>query len=201
MPSVYVTGRNGIVATSSEPHHPARRRHDDRLGCAADELRHRRQARRLRAEARRDSGAAGASRRAFDKALSVRDVLKKAIKPGVRADETMKTMDEALQRRRLRRHRVQQAQQGRQDRRRLRLPSRRQHRPRHRAVADHMAAAAEHVRACKRSTSSRSSTSPTRRSPEWGGAKLRIPIEDDAMLTEDGIQFVHPSNYRLLIIK
>ena len=33
---------------------------------------------------------------AFDKALSVRDVLKKAIKPGVRADETMKRMDAAL---------------------------------------------------------------------------------------------------------
>ena len=33
---------------------------------------------------------------AFDKALAVRDVLKRAIKPGVRADETMKRMDAAL---------------------------------------------------------------------------------------------------------
>ena len=33
---------------------------------------------------------------AFDKAIAVRDVLKKAIKPGVRADETMKAMDAAL---------------------------------------------------------------------------------------------------------
>ncbi len=38
-------------------HHPARRRDDDRLGRAVDELRHRRQARRLRAEARRDRAA------------------------------------------------------------------------------------------------------------------------------------------------
>ena len=37
--------------------------------------------------------------------------------------------------------------------------------------------------------------------PEWDGAKLRIPIEDDAILTEDGIQFVHPANYRLLVVK
>lgn len=37
--------------------------------------------------------------------------------------------------------------------------------------------------------------------PEWGGKKLRIPIEDDAMLMEHGIQFVHPANYRLLVIK
>ena len=36
---------------------------------------------------------------------------------------------------------------------------------------------------------------------EWGGKKLRIPIEDDAILMEDGIQFVHPANYRLLVIR
>jgi Xaa-Pro aminopeptidase len=36
---------------------------------------------------------------------------------------------------------------------------------------------------------------------EWGGKKLRIPIEDDAILMEHGIQFVHPANYRLLIVK
>ena len=38
-------------------HHPAGRRDDDRLGRAADELRHRRQARRLRAEAGRADAA------------------------------------------------------------------------------------------------------------------------------------------------
>jgi hypothetical protein len=37
--------------------------------------------------------------------------------------------------------------------------------------------------------------------PEWNNAKLRVPIEDDAILTEDGVQFLHPANYRLLIIK
>lgn len=37
--------------------------------------------------------------------------------------------------------------------------------------------------------------------PEWGGAKLRIPIEDDAILMNDGIQFLHPANYRLLVIR
>jgi len=36
---------------------------------------------------------------------------------------------------------------------------------------------------------------------EWGGKKLRIPIEDDAILMEEGIQFLHPANYRLLVIK
>ena len=38
-------------------HHPARRRDDDRLGRAVDEFRHRREARRLRAEAGRDRAA------------------------------------------------------------------------------------------------------------------------------------------------
>jgi Xaa-Pro aminopeptidase len=36
---------------------------------------------------------------------------------------------------------------------------------------------------------------------EWGGKKLRIPIEDDAILMEHGIQFLHPANYRLLVVK
>jgi hypothetical protein len=34
-----------------------------------------------------------------------------------------------------------------------------------------------------------------------GGKKLRIPIEDDAILMENGIQFVHPATYRLLVVK
>ena len=33
---------------------------------------------------------------AFDKAIAVRDVLKRVVKPGARADETMKRMDAAL---------------------------------------------------------------------------------------------------------
>jgi Xaa-Pro aminopeptidase len=37
--------------------------------------------------------------------------------------------------------------------------------------------------------------------PEWGGRKLRIPIEDDAIVTERGVEFLHPANYRLLVIK
>jgi Xaa-Pro aminopeptidase len=37
--------------------------------------------------------------------------------------------------------------------------------------------------------------------PEWGGKKLRIPIEDDALVTERGVEFLHSANYRLLVIK
>jgi Xaa-Pro aminopeptidase len=37
--------------------------------------------------------------------------------------------------------------------------------------------------------------------PEWGGKKLRIPIEDDAIVMEGGVEFLHSANYRLLVIK
>ena len=37
--------------------------------------------------------------------------------------------------------------------------------------------------------------------PEWGGKKLRIPIEDDAIVTAGGVEFLHPANYRLLVIR
>lgn len=37
--------------------------------------------------------------------------------------------------------------------------------------------------------------------PEWGGAKLRVPIEDDAILTPRGIEFLHPHSTRLLVIR
>jgi Xaa-Pro aminopeptidase len=37
--------------------------------------------------------------------------------------------------------------------------------------------------------------------PAWGGAKIRIPLEDDAVVTERGIEWLYPVNRRLLIIK
>lgn len=37
--------------------------------------------------------------------------------------------------------------------------------------------------------------------PEWGGAKLRVPIEDDAILTPRGLEFLHPHSTRLLVVK
>ena len=59
MPSVYVTGPEGIVATSERAHHPARRSIDDRLGRGLSELLHRHEAHRLCAEGGRDGGTPG----------------------------------------------------------------------------------------------------------------------------------------------
>ena len=37
--------------------------------------------------------------------------------------------------------------------------------------------------------------------PEWGGKKLRVPLEDDAVLTERGVEWLYPINPRVLLIK
>jgi Xaa-Pro aminopeptidase len=37
--------------------------------------------------------------------------------------------------------------------------------------------------------------------PEWGGKKLRVPIEDDAVITTRGIEWLYPVNPRVLVIK
>ena len=37
--------------------------------------------------------------------------------------------------------------------------------------------------------------------PEWGGKKLRIPLEDDAIVTERGVEWLHPVNQEVLLIR
>ncbi|CAN5404449.1 M24 family metallopeptidase [soil metagenome] len=37
--------------------------------------------------------------------------------------------------------------------------------------------------------------------PEWGGSKLRIPLEDDAVVTERGVEWVYPVNRKVLLVK
>ena len=37
--------------------------------------------------------------------------------------------------------------------------------------------------------------------PEWGGKKLRIPLEDDAVVTERGVEWLYPINKRVQVIK
>ncbi len=37
--------------------------------------------------------------------------------------------------------------------------------------------------------------------PEWGGKKLRIPLEDDATITTRGVEWVYPPNPRIILVK
>jgi Xaa-Pro aminopeptidase len=137
---------------------------------------------------------------AFDKAIAVRDVLKKAITPGIRADATMKNMDAAL---RAAGYGVIEFNKPNPDDKTdvvygfhpvgntghdigpslttwQPLQATFELYPKHIFSFEYFA------------------YTPI---AEWGGKKLRIPIEDDAILMEEGIQFLHPANYRLLIIK
>jgi Xaa-Pro aminopeptidase len=137
---------------------------------------------------------------AFDKALAVRDVLKRAVKPGVRADDTMKAMDAAL---RAAGYGVIEFNRPSADEKTDVVygfhpvgntghdigPSLTTWQPLQTTFTMHL----QHVFAFEYFA-----YTPI---AEWGGKKLRIPIEDDAVLMEHGIQFLHPANHRLLIIK
>ncbi|HUF22838.1 MAG TPA: M24 family metallopeptidase [Vicinamibacterales bacterium] len=137
---------------------------------------------------------------AFDKALAVRDVLKKAIKPGVRADATMKNMDAAL---RAAGYGVIEFNKPNADDKTDVVygfhpvgntghdigPSLTTWQP----LQATFELYPKHIFAFEYFA-----YTPI---AEWGGKKLRIPIEDDAILMEEGIQFLHPANYRLLVIK
>jgi Xaa-Pro aminopeptidase len=37
--------------------------------------------------------------------------------------------------------------------------------------------------------------------PEWNGAKVRIPLEDDAIVTERGVEWLYPVNQRILLVR
>lgn len=39
------------------------------------------------------------------------------------------------------------------------------------------------------------------KAPEFGGAKVRIPLEDDAIVTERGVEWLYPINRRILLIR
>jgi Xaa-Pro aminopeptidase len=137
---------------------------------------------------------------AFDKAIAVRDVLKKAIKPGVRADVTMKAMDAAL---RAAGYGVIEFNRPNNDDKTDIVygfhpvgntghdigPSLTTWQPLQTTFELHP----QHMFSFEYFA-----YTPI---PEWGGKKLRIPIEDDAILMEQGIQFLHPANYRLLVVR
>lgn len=199
MPSIYVTGPNGIVATST-----------DRIIQPGDVMMidWGVQLMNFGTDVKRvayvlkpgETVAPRSIQNAFDKAIAVRDVLKKAIKPGLSADQTMKQMDAALA---AGGYGVIEFNRPNTDDRTDVVygfhpvgntghdigPSMTTWQPLQRTFV----LRTQHIFSFEYFA-----YTPI---PEWGGAKLRIPIEDDAILMEDGIQFLHPANYRLLIVK
>jgi hypothetical protein len=137
---------------------------------------------------------------AFAKALSVRDVLKGAVRPGLRADETMTKMDEALKAAGF--SVIEFNKPNNDDKTDV-------------VYGFHPVGNTGHDIGASLTTWQPLQSTFTLHPqhmfafeffaytpiPEWGGAKLRIPIEDDAILMNDGIQFLHSANYRLLVIR
>jgi Xaa-Pro aminopeptidase len=199
MPSVYVTGPEGIVATSTarvvQPGDVMM------IDWGVQVMNFGTDVKRVAYVLKPGETAPPRSvQNAFDKALGVRVVLKRAIKPGLRADQTMKHMDAAL------------AEAGygviefnrpnADDRTDVAYgfhpvgntghdigPSLTTWQPLQKTFTLHL----QHLFSFEYFA-----YTPL---PEWGGKKLRIPIEDDAVLMEHGVQFVHPANYRLLVIR
>jgi Xaa-Pro aminopeptidase len=199
MPSVYVTGPEGIVATST-----------DRIIQPGDVMMidWGVQLMNFGTDVKRvayvlkpgELTPPKSIQAAFDKAIAVRDVLKQAIKPGVRADDTMKAMDAAL---RAAGYGVIEFNKPNADGKTDVVygfhpvgntghdigPSLTTWQPIQRTFSLHL----QHMFSFEYFA-----YTPI---AEWGGKKLRIPIEDDAILMEHGIQFLHPANYRLLVIR
>jgi Xaa-Pro aminopeptidase len=199
MPSVYVTGPEGIVATSSsriiQPGDVMM------IDWGVQLMNFGTDVKRVAYVLKPGEIAPPKSiQAAFDKAISVRDVIKKAIKVGVRADETMKHMDAALRAAGF--GVIEFNRPNKDDKTDVTYgfhpvgntghdigPSLTTWQPLQSTFVMHP----QHMFSFEYFA-----YTPI---AEWGGAKLRIPIEDDAILTETGIQFLHPANYRLLVIK
>jgi len=199
MPSVYVTGPEGIVATSSnriiQPGDVMM------IDWGVQLMNFGTDVKRVAYVLKPGETVPPASiQAAFDKAISVRDTLKKAIKIGVRAGETMKNMDAALRAAGF--GVIEFNRPNKDDKTDVTYgfhpvgntghdigPSLTTWQPLQSTFVMHP----QHMFSFEYFA-----YTPI---AEWGGAKLRIPIEDDAILTEAGIQFLHPANYRLLVIK
>jgi Xaa-Pro aminopeptidase len=199
MPSVYVTGPEGIVATSTsriiQPGDVMMIDWGVRLMNFGTDVK------RVAYVLKPGEVAAPKSiQAAFDKAIAARDVFRKTIKAGVRADATMKAIDAALQ---AAGYGVIEFNKPNADSKTDIVygfhpvgntghdigPSLTTWQPLQTTFEMHR----QHIFSFEFFA-----YTPI---AEWGGKKLRIPIEDDAVLMEQGVQFLHSANYRLLVVK
>ncbi len=199
MPSVYVTGPSGIVATSS----PRIIQPGDviMIDWGVQLMNFGTDVKRVAYVLKPGELTPPASiQAAFDKAIAVRDVLKKVIKPGVRADETMRKMNDAL---------------GAAGYGVIEFNKPNADDKTDVVFGFHPVGNTGHDIGPSLTTWQPLQSTFTMHTQhmfafeyfayvpiaEWGGKKLRVPIEDDAILMEHGIQFLHPANYRLLVIR
>jgi Xaa-Pro aminopeptidase len=199
MPSVYVTGPDGIVAVSTN--RVIERGDVIMIDWGVRLMNFGTDVKRVAYVLKPGETRPPASiQAAFDKAIAVRDVLKPAIRTGRTAAETMKAMDQALT----------AAGYGVIEFNKPGADTRTDV-----AYGFHPVGNTGHDIGASMTT-----WQPLQRTftlypqhmfsfeyfaytpiAEWNGRKLRVPIEDDALLTEQGVQFLHPANYRLLVVR
>jgi Xaa-Pro aminopeptidase len=199
MPSVYITGPEGIAATSNS--RIIQRGDVLMIDWGVQLMNFGTDVKRVAYVLKQNETAPPASiQNAFDRAIAVRDVFKRVIKPGLRADETIKLIDAALA---AAGYGVIEFNRPNADDKTDVVygfhpvgntghdigPSLTTWQPLQTTFTMHL----QHMFAFEYFA-----YTPI---AEWGGKKLRIPIEDDAILMEHGIQFLHPANYRLLTVR
>ncbi len=200
MPSVYVTGPTGIEATSSD--RIIQRGDLLMIDWGVGYLNFHTDMKRVAYVLREGETQAPAGfRNAFDQALAVRDVIRRNIRPGRTAGETWDLLNEKI------------AEAGFAVMETFNQPS--DSDLTDVITGDHSVGNLGHGVG-----PSVAWFNPTRmtyelrpgnllsielfaytRAPEWGGAKVRIPLEDDAVVTARGIEWLYPVNDRILLIK
>jgi len=200
MPSVYVTGPDGIAATSS-----------DRIIQRGDLLMidwgvgylnlytdMKRIAYVLRAG---ETEAPAGIRNAFDQAMAVRDVIRRTIKPGGTAADMLETLNDAI------------AAAGFSMMAEFNRPT--DTTDTEVFIGCHSVGNTGHgigpSIAFFNPTRLQYEIKPSNlfsielfawtAAPEWNGAKVRIPLEDDAIVSERGVEWLYPVNQRILLIK
>ncbi|MDO8834868.1 MAG: M24 family metallopeptidase [Vicinamibacterales bacterium] len=200
MPSVYWSGPEGILATSDGTIiRPGMLLHIDWGVCLMNLCTDmKRTAYVLKAD---ESKPPAGIQFAWDQALKVREVIRRTIRPGVRAIDMLESLNRAV------------AASGFSIMKEFNKPS---------ATPDteviigcHSIGNTGHGSGPSMATwQARQSTFVLQPSnmiafeffawtpaPEWGGNKVRIPFEDDAIVTERGVEWLAPVNERILLIK
>ena len=200
MPSVYWSGPEGIIATSDGTIiRPGMLLHVDWGVCLMNLCGDmKRTAYVLKAD---ESKPPAGIQHAWDQALRVREVIRRTIKPGVRAIEMLDTLNKTVE------------SAGFTIMKEFNKPSAT---PATEVVIGcHSTGNTGHGSGPSMATWQATQSTYTLRpsnmiafeffawtpAPEWSGKKVRIPLEDDAIITDRGVEWLAPVNERILLIK
>jgi len=200
MPSVYWSGPEGIIATSDDTIiRPGMLLHVDWGVCLMNLCGDmKRTAYVLKSD---ESKPPAGIQHAWDQALKVREVIRRTIRPGVRAIDMLEALNRTV------------AAAGFSIMKEFNKPSATS--STEVVIGCHSTGNTGHgsgpSMAAWQATQSTYTLRPSNMiafeffawtpAAEWGGKKVRIPLEDDAIVTERGVEWLAPANERILLIK